>query len=108
MLRLNRIRIDSKHHGGQPPRDECTLLLTPVKAFFEEVSAQYIGVHFTTISLVDMLTDNAIKSFLQAAENSLNQGAYESCLIECRKAIFMQFEKHYDAGMYPRKGGLNL
>jgi hypothetical protein len=79
-----------------------------VKAFFEEVSAQYIGVHFTTISLVDMLTDNAIKSFLQAAENSLNQGEYESCLIECRKAIFMQFEKHYDAGMYPRKGGLNL
>jgi hypothetical protein len=33
---------------------------------------------------------------LQAAENAFKRGEYVECLVECRKAFFVSFEKSYD------------
>jgi len=99
MNRLNRIRIDSKHHGGEPPKDECKRLLVPVKAFFEDVSASHLGINFTTLSLVDLLQESLeTTKHLKAAEAALERGDYEECLIECRKTIFLEFEVAFDLG----------
>jgi hypothetical protein len=38
LLRLNNIRVSSKHHGIQPARDECNRLVLTVREFFDEVS----------------------------------------------------------------------
>jgi hypothetical protein len=100
LLRLNRIRVESKHHGGQPPRDECKTLLTPVKEFCLDVSDQYIGVNFNTVSLVDILNAGEIKQFLKQAEVALTERDYETCLVECRKALFTEFELAYDLAMH--------
>lgn len=96
LLRLNRIRVDSKHHGIQPERDECQRLAISVREFFEEVSSSILDVNFATISAIDLLKEGETKEILLKAKNELENGDYPECSISCRKAIYLELEKGYD------------
>ena len=54
LLRLNRIRVASKHHGIQPARDECDRVAISVREFFDEVSSSLLGAPFATVSAIDL------------------------------------------------------
>ena len=100
LIRLNRIRNNSKHDGIEPPRLDVSDIETVIPEFLEEVSATILGVDFTTVSLVDLLKDGESKDLLRSAEISFKEGNYEGCLISCRKAIFVEFEHDYDAAPF--------
>lgn len=100
LMRLNRIRVDSKHYGIQPARDECDRLVVSARAFFDETCASLLGVSFSTLSAIDLLQDGEAKDFLSAAKNFLEVGKNEECIIECRKAIFVEIESYYDVSLF--------
>lgn len=100
LLRLNRVRVDSKHYGIQPARDECERLAVSVREFFDEVSASLLGVSFSTVSAIDLLEDGEVKSLLLEAKAALENGNHETCAINCRKAIYIEIEQHYDISEY--------
>lgn len=95
LSRLNRIRIASKHHGIQPPKADCDQLLAAVREFFEESATATLGVSFSAISAIGLLDDGPVKELLQEAEAHLD-GDPASCLIACRKALFLLVERRYD------------
>lgn len=96
LLRLNRIRVDSKHYGIQPARDECERIIVAVKEFFDEVSASILGASFSSVSAIDLLKDGETKTVLMAAKAALESGQFEECAICCRKAIYIEIESKYD------------
>lgn len=96
LLRLNRIRIDSKHYGIQPARDECERLVVAVREFFDEVSNSVLGASFSTVSAIDLLKDGETKQVLLAAKKALEAGELEECAINCRKSLFLEVERRYD------------
>ena len=96
LLRLNRIRVDSKHYGIQPARDECERLALSVREFFEEVSSSLLGVTFSTVSGIDLLEDGETKSILLEARDALQSGDLVTCTICCRKALYLELEWQYD------------
>jgi len=96
LLRLNRIRIDSKHHGIQPAREECQRLALAVREFFDEVSRSILNVNFATVSTIDLLKEGETKETLLKARNELDKGDVKECAISCRKAIYLELEKDYD------------
>lgn len=100
LLRLNRIRIDSKHYGIQPERDECDRLSVAVHEFFDETSSEHLGASFSTISAIDLLKEGETKSLLLEAKADLEKGNMENCAINCRKAIFLEIEKDYNISEY--------
>jgi len=100
LLRLNRIRVDSKHHGIQPARDECNRLVESVREFFEEVSTSILGVTFSTVSTIDLLDDSEVKLHLLEAKKLLEAGQFEDCAIECRKAIYLELEQWYNISQF--------
>lgn len=100
LLRLNRIRVDSKHYGIQPARDECDRLSISVREFFDEVSQALLGVPFSTVSALDLLDEGEAKQLLIEAKISLDAGENENCVIACRKAIYLEIERHYDISEY--------
>jgi hypothetical protein len=61
LLRLNRMRVDAKHHGIQPARDECDRVAVSVREFFDEVSSSVLSVNFATVSAIDLLDEGEIK-----------------------------------------------
>lgn len=100
LIRLNRIRVDSKHYGIQPARDECDRLAVAVREFFDEVSTSILGASFSTVSAIDLLSDGETKSVLLEAKQALEAGELEECAIGCRKALYFEIERHYDISAY--------
>lgn len=96
MLTLNRQRVIIKHHGVLPNPNECTNFVQQVKGFFIELSNRYFNLDFDSISLAGLLNDGKEKEFLKEAEAFLNQQKYEESQINCRKAIYLTFEKRFD------------
>ncbi|MBY6205631.1 hypothetical protein [Halomonas denitrificans] len=100
LLRLNRVRIDSKHYGIQPARDECDRLLVAVREFFDEVSTSVFDRPFASISAIDLLRDGESKELLKEAQEALSNDDHEGCAIACRKALYCEIEHRYDISEY--------
>jgi hypothetical protein len=96
LMEINKVRVASKHDGIPPNRTEVDGYLADTRAFLEQVCHRALDVDFWTISLVDLLDEDEAKAFLQAAEAAHRAKKYSECLIECRKAFFVTFEKAYD------------
>lgn len=108
LLRLNRVRVDSKHYGIQPARDECSRLALMVREFFEEVSSSILGASFSTVSTIDLLNDGETKAVLLEAKNALEAGDMETCSICCRKALFLEIERKYDISAFKDGKSINF
>lgn len=108
LIRLNKIRVNSKHYGIQPDRVECERLSLSVREFFDEVSTSILGANFATISTMDLLDDGDTKTLLLQAKEQLDRREYADCSISCRKALFLELERRYDISGYntdePPKG----
>ncbi len=100
LLRLNRVRVDSKHYGIQPARDECERLEVSVREFFDEVASSVLGVVFSTVSAIDLLDDGEPKTLLLEAKRALEEGDHETCAINCRKAMYVEIEGKYSIAEY--------
>ena len=96
MTALNRQRVIIKHHGVLPNPSECTHFSRQVKDFFIEISNCYFDMDFDSISLVELLNEGVEKEFLKEAEAFLARGEYEECQINCRKVLYLVFEKRFD------------
>jgi hypothetical protein len=100
LLRLNRMRVDAKHHGIQPDRNECDRVSVSVREFFEEASSSSLAVNFSTVSAIDLLDEGEVKSLLLQAKTDREAGDLNSCSIGCRKAIYVGIEQHYNIAYF--------
>ena len=82
--------------GIFPNRKEINSYVGDTQKFLEEMCPKLFGVEYWTVSLVDLLEEGEAKSSLKTAEELHKTGNYADCLIECRKAFFVTFEKNYD------------
>ena len=96
LLRLNRIRVNSKHYGIRPARDELNTLSLIVAEFLEECSLKTFKKSFFNINFVDCLEESEPKTHLVFAYESLCNEDYYSAMIESRKALYLLIEKDYD------------
>ena len=96
LLRLNQLRIGSKHYGNQPERSECERMLVVVREFFDEVCESILGQSFASISAIDLLEEGDAKELLKEAQEALAGRDHETCAIAYRKALYCEIEHHYD------------
>ena len=108
LLDLNRIRVNSKHFGIQPARDECDRLSVALREFFEEVSLTILEVVFSTVSAIDLLEDHESKNVLLEAKTALEAGNFPVCSKECRKALYLEIEWMYDIAKFKEGKPLGL
>lgn len=96
LVALNKLRVNSKHYGLAPAQSEVEGLLVTVREFFDEVTQSVLGLSFATVSLIDLVRAGEAKELLRAAEEAFRSEEFDSCLINCRKAIFVRIEWSYD------------
>ncbi len=100
LLRLNRVRVDSKHYGIQPARDECERVSVSVRKFFDEVSSSVMSVNFSTVSAIDLIDAGEMKDLLLEAKAAREAEDHEGCVIACRKVMYVAVEHHYDVAKF--------
>ena len=71
LLTLNKIRVNAKHYGIQPDRDECRRLALSVREFFDEVTTSHLGASFATLSAIDLHRDGEVRNALLEAKTAL-------------------------------------
>ena len=96
LLKLNTIRINSKHHAIKPEEDEAKSLFVFVEEFFSETASNILGSEIHEISLINFLEEKESKTYLKNAEDDIKNGKFFSSLLNCRKAIFLEIERNYD------------
>lgn len=104
---LNKLRVNSKHHGLEPAKNELEPLFLIVWEFFNQASQSHFGKSFSAISLVELLRDSEYKDLLSSAEQCFNAKDFRGCLENVRKAIYVKFECAYDAKQFLEDKQLN-
>lgn len=97
LIRLNKARIMVKHDSVVPDRSELPGFMTTVREFLEEASILIFSADFRAVSLIDALPQGPQRDLLQEAQAAFENKDYVNTLIACRKAIYLQYEKPYDA-----------
>jgi hypothetical protein len=103
---LNKQRVNIKHFSLLPNLEDSKNYANNVWLFFSELSLRYLGKDIDSISLVDLLQDGRIKKYLKEAESSLDNCHYQDCQINCRKALYIAFEKRFDRRYIKGKSSL--
>ena len=96
IVQLNKARVAAKHDGLIPSPDDLARHALVAREFVEEASRVLFDKEFHCISLVDLITEGKAKEHCAAAETAYEAGEYVNCLIECRKALFLEFEKRFN------------
>lgn len=100
LVALNKLRVNSKHYGLVPARTEVDGLQVTVREFFDDVASSILGLAFATVSLIELVRDGEAKELLRDAESAFGNGEFESCLVGCRKAIFVRIESRFDVAPF--------
>jgi hypothetical protein len=100
LLALNKLRVNVKHYGIVPDRTEAEAFAAVAAEFFEEVSVTLLGQSFSTISLIDLIRLEDKRELMRSAQAAYDGGRFADCLVECRKAIFLTVEFHYDVSPF--------
>lgn len=96
LIALNKVRIAAKHHGVKPDRSEVEGFALVCREFFDASCALVFRVQFWSISLLALLEHGEFKELLVAAQEAFDKGQWLDSMIECRKVLFLEFEKDYD------------
>lgn len=72
MESMNKMRVALKHNGVLPHEQTVRDLLPKLEAFCEDVSAKYLDINFTELSLADLVVRDDVRTALIEARNLLH------------------------------------
>jgi hypothetical protein len=95
LIEMNKVRVLAKHNGVPPNTTELAGYLVEARQFFEEGCQKIFGRSFWTVSLVELLPNSEARGYVTEAEKFYHSQQYHQCLVECRKAIYVEIEDEY-------------
>ena len=87
MGRLNNLRVGYKHMGNLPNPSVVTDLMPSVAAFCADVTAQYLGHDYATVSLADLVQNAAAREKVKEAEVAKRAGNIKDAILALRMAF---------------------
>jgi len=81
MEKLNRLRVDLKHHGIIPHKMETEACRVNVASFMDVVVSAVFGTEIEKVSMVDVIQNEKAKSKLVEATRSLDQNEISKALL---------------------------
>jgi hypothetical protein len=83
MDRLNRARVNFKHHGNLPNAQDMEDFRATAATFFEDSTPLLFGVKFDEVSLVDLVEHKEAREQLQEAHRCWNTNAADPSVQNC-------------------------
>ena len=74
MGRLNKARVQLKHHGTSPSKLDMEAFRATVTNFFQENTPKVFGMDFDSVSLIDLVAYDGAKSKLRSAQDLMQSG----------------------------------
>jgi hypothetical protein len=87
MRRMNNSRVNFKHHGSIPSATDLEQFRADVTTFFTDATQMVFAVDFTSLDMVDLVTQQDAMNRLHRAENYAGQGDYTEALAVLSEAF---------------------
>jgi hypothetical protein len=93
MDRMNRARVDLKHHMNTPDRDDVDEHFRNARALLSTIASKFYSVEFDALSEVTIVPDSAVRARLAAAERANEADRIGEALTECAHARSLMLEQ---------------
>ena len=87
ITRLNKARVNFKHHGQRIVNEEALSFAYNVEAFLTEVSSDVLQLDFGSVSLVSAIGHRRTENWLHKAERFAGEGSYRESVMCAAKAL---------------------
>ena len=87
ITRLNKVRVNFKHHGQRIVNEEALSFASNVEAFLTEVSSDVLQLDFGSVSLVSAIGHRRTENWLHKAERFAGEGSYRESVMCAAKAL---------------------
>jgi len=101
MERLNKSRVDLKHHGLLPHKQDIEGFRASAMNFFIDNTPLVFGIDFENISMINLVTYEETKARLKQAEEHKQKGELEQALVKIAYAfdqLINEFERTKHSG----------
>ena len=101
LTRLNRARVNFKHHGIRVAEEDASSFLNNVRAFLSEISREVLEVDFWSISSIDAVGHRRTQNWLRKAKESFESEEFMGSL-ECSAkaaAVFLSYRSALPIGL---------
>jgi len=97
MRRLNKSRVNLKHHGAFPSKLDIESYRVSVNNFLEEATPLVFSIDFDKISLVDFVELESAKEHLNKASEALSENQYNTTVNHCSIAFKMLLDNYEES-----------
>ncbi|PJM96577.1 hypothetical protein [Streptomyces sp. CB01373] len=94
MERMNKLRVNLKHHGAVPSPTDIDQVRADVLTFFTDATPLVFGGTFTQIDMIDLVTRQQTVNFLQYAQTCADKGDLPQAMAALSIA-FTELIEHY-------------
>jgi hypothetical protein len=94
MRRLNSARVALKHHGTRPSRGDVEAFRVTTTTFFAENTHRAFGVSFESLSLIDLVAYEVVRSTLEQAQQQMSDGKFSDALSSSRLAFHRLLDQY--------------
>lgn len=93
LTELNKARINFKHYGNLPAREDVIKCQGYVNDFLRQAMPIHFGVEFDTLSVADLISDKEVREEVKAAESELTKHDAKTAAEHIGKAKYLVFAK---------------
>jgi hypothetical protein len=91
MEKLNRARVDLKHHGIRPADDQLEEYVILSQAFVDEACRKCFDMDLTEASMFDLIKDDQVRDLLKTAQAELQHGNLGEAFVTAAKGLSCGF-----------------
>lgn len=85
--KLNRLRVDLKHHGITPDRDQWDDVAQVTFGYISSWCQKYLGIDYAGIDAVDLIHSDFIRKIIRLAHERLQDDKFRECFEKLAEAI---------------------
>jgi hypothetical protein len=101
MARLNRVRVNLKHHGVQPGKAAIEKGLTDGTTFFAANTPLVFGVDYDQVSMADLIEQEQVRELVHKAESAAAGGDHAGAMIALSDACELLLMPRRSSGSHP-------
>lgn len=87
IFRLNKARIELKHRGTRPSKSDVEEFRSIARRFFADHTDRLFSLNFESISLIDLVTFERTRHFLEKSQTHLSNNEYEDAINNASRAF---------------------
>jgi hypothetical protein len=98
--KLNRLRVDLKHHGITPDRDQWKDV---AQVTFDYISAwckRYLNIDYAELDAVDLIHSDAIRHIMGVARKCIREDKFRECFEKLAEAIAESSSQLFPSGVH--------